>query len=187
MTFTLIIAAEEAEDIEVMKLLVEAGVDVQKEVFGLTTLDACVRFASKKSLEMLQYVYPFITEPFLLGKAIFECIESSVITRAHTMYEDEYTIHCVKYLHERGGGVNYVDHKGDSALHIVAGVMDMHLPCEDIRDFLLFNGADYNLKNNRGETPLSIFERRGDKESLEVISSIENAIMAGKTIGGDAV
>jgi uncharacterized protein len=55
---------------------------------------------------------------------------------------------------ELGGDVNAVNATGDTALHGAA-----HIRADALVQFLVERGADINVRNKRGETPLTIAER----------------------------
>jgi len=78
----------------------------------------------------------------------------------------------VKELIEHGQDVNYVDSKtGDTALHVASAIGN-----ESISKYLVDNGADANIKNKLGRTPLRILMEKRALNSPEFQPRFETII-----------
>ena len=70
----------------------------------------------------------------------------------------------VKLALELGGDVNAVSDAGNTALHGVA-----YLGWNTLLQFLVNKGANVNVTNNRGETPLIIADGKGERLSAAIV------------------
>ncbi|MGA9033929.1 MAG: ankyrin repeat domain-containing protein, partial [Sulfuricaulis sp.] len=70
-------------------------------------------------------------------------------TPLHIAASREYGVPMAKFLLSKGADINAIDHNAESPVHWAAG-----LGCFDCVVFLHANGAQIDLKNNKGDTPL---------------------------------
>uniref|UniRef100_A0A336MSG1 CSON003978 protein n=1 Tax=Culicoides sonorensis TaxID=179676 RepID=A0A336MSG1_CULSO len=79
-------------------------------------------------------------------------------------------LYWVKYMIEKGYDVNFVDENGNTALHHIAYIIkqcrstDIFLSSDfynfaHVSSWLKKNGANYNIKNKKGHTPLDISDK----------------------------
>ncbi len=78
------------------------------------------------------------------------------------LYDERRTLEAVRVAVEAGTDVNAVDEDGNTALHYV---VDKGFP--SVVAFLTEHGADVNVENGRGQTPLGRFARRRPEVSAE--------------------
>lgn len=78
------------------------------------------------------------------------------------LYDERRTLEAVRVAVEAGTDVNAVDEDGNTALHYV---VDKGFP--SVVAFLTERGADVNVENGRGQTPLGRFARRRPEVSAE--------------------
>ena len=84
------------------------------------------------------------TTPLMVAAGLGRYLAESRVTEASALAT-------VKLALELGGEINAVNDSGNAALHGAA-----HTKANTIITFLAGNGADLNLRNKRGQTPLMI-------------------------------
>jgi uncharacterized protein len=77
-----------------------------------------------------------------------------------TIVTETAALAAVKLAHELGGNVNAVDDRGETALHGAAA-----LGLDSIVQFLVEQGANVNMKNKDGESPLTIASGKAHKRA----------------------
>ena len=85
----------------------------------------------------------------------------------HELYDESRTLAAVKVAIYAGTDLNAVDEDGNTALHYV---VDKGFP--SVVAFLTEHGADVNVTNRRGQTPLERFARRRPEVSAEATQAI---------------
>lgn len=78
-----------------------------------------------------------------------------------------------KNLFQSKVGINSTDENGNTPLHIAASVNDY-----DIVSFLVYMGADTEIKNNEGDTALHIAIKNNGAKSAEILSALNSNIFA---------
>ena len=83
------------------------------------------------------------------------------------LYDEARTLEAVQIAAAAGTDVNAMDEDGNTALHYV---VDKGFP--SVVAFLTESGADVNVENRRGQTPLTRFARRRPEVSAEATQAI---------------
>ena len=82
----------------------------------------------------------------------------------------------VKLLLDRGAEINTVDNRGFSALSIASQPQSFgNVGNGELIEFLVAHGADLQVRNAHGQTPLEYAEVRGWKEIADVLRRLESS------------
>lgn len=105
----------------------------------------------------------------LASMSIQELILAGKIDEVHSLFQTQTDI-------------NMVDELGNTALHTATRIND-----SELINFLLFKGADPELKNIDGDTPLHIAVKTNAPESAAILAEVGNTIFANDRNGASAL
>lgn len=179
--------ATKGKNFEIVKLLIEAGIDVNhKNKYGYSAISYVIGHLSswKKSerkellklfikhganislLDAIKSGYAFVVKHALKqGKEFGKLDDCFDNTKSNLVWNRCEIVEISKLLIEAGINVNHQNGDGDTFLHFVVNTYG-DIEKEDRRkliELLLHHKADVNIRNNEGETPLFILVKSIDK------------------------
>ncbi len=119
-----------------------------------------------------------LLQMFFVAAVILSCTTTQEVDNTQTAMSLQELIVAgktdeVQALFQTQTDINMVDDNGNTALHTAATVNNA-----DIVNFLLFKGANSEIKNLQGDTPLHLAIKNGGNEAASLLSQIGNNIFA---------
>jgi ankyrin repeat protein len=148
---------------EVVKILIEAGANVNDEAYGWTPLGLAINCASKEIFKDLIVAKADYSEKFANGKTL-------LIAAAAWGRQD-----IVEILLDLGADINATDNNGSNAL--MDAILNSYPPSQSVIKFLISKNININATNHDGLTALAIARRelkrdKKNKDRVEIYSSI---------------
>jgi ankyrin repeat protein len=147
--------------LEIIKILVSYGADVNAESGSDTPLECAIRH---KYIDVVK---------LLVSKGANIRAGRDGWTLLHEAVLEHYVaVDVVKFLVSKGANVNAKDDNGKTPLHHLAGSSTERTEFVEVAKFLISKGAKVNAKTDRGNTPLRLAEVNANMLLVEYLSGV---------------